>query len=356
MKILASHDGGSGCAWYRMIMPLQAVHDLSGGEVTVTFRSGGGKLMKNPHPMVKIADADEVDVVVSQRASSYEGLGLWRRWGSSPYRRTVYENDDDVFSITRENTDAYHAYAEGTTVREATLRYCRTANLVTTTTPHLADRFREMLDNRVPVEAIPNYIPSWVLDLPRDPADRRLRIGYAGGSSHRRDIHMAIPSVRRFMQRFPEWDLYINGVDYRDKFRCPPERSFHIPWIHVTDEPKVYYRAVDFDIGICPLLSTQFSRSKSWVKALEYFARGIPVVASDVEPYRRFIDHGVNGFLAKTDHEWLKYLSELAADPVLRMQMGSAGREKARENTIEGHYGEWVNAYKMLFPYGWEYK
>jgi glycosyltransferase involved in cell wall biosynthesis len=337
-----------------MIMPLAAVNELVDG-VSVTFRSGGAKLMKNPDPAVKVTDADDVDVVVSQRASEYRGLGLWRRWGSVPWRRTVYENDDDVFSITPENTAAYASYKEGTDVREATLRYCRTANLITTTSPHLGDRFREMCP-QTPVEVLPNYIPRWVLSLPRDTPDRRMRIGWAGGSSHGRDIHVATPSVRRFMQRFPEWDLYLNGVDYRRQFRCPPERSFFVPWIHVTDDPEVYYRAIDFDIGICPLLSTHFSRSKSWVKALEYFSRGIPVVASDVEPYRRFIDHGVNGFLCKTDHEWLKYLSLLASDDKLRAEMGAAAKVKASANVVEDHVQEWVNAYKTLFPVGWEYK
>lgn len=355
MKILASHDGGTGCAHYRMIVPLTAVNELADG-VSVTFRSGGDKAMNNPHPMVKIADADDVDIVVAQRASAYAGLGLWRRWGSNPWRRTVYENDDDVFSITPENTAAWSTFKEGTEVREAVLRYCTTANLITTTSPHLGDRFREMLGNRVPVEVLPNYVPGWVLDLPRDTLDRRLRVGWMGGSSHALDVMEAAPSVRRFMQRFPGWDLFINGVDYRDKFKAEPERSFFVPWIHVTDHPQVYYRAIDFDIGICPLKSTQFSRSKSWIKALEYFSRGIPVVASDVEPYRRFIDHGVNGFLCKTDHEWLKYLSLLARDEELRLKMGEAAKEKARENTIETHYAEWVNAYRMLFPIGWEYK
>lgn len=355
MKILASHDGGTGCAWYRMYVPLTAVNELADG-VSVTWRSGGGAAMKDPPPMVKVTDADEADLVVSERASSYDGLGLWRRWGSSRDRRTVYENDDDVFSITRENTAAYDTYREGTEVREAVLRYCRTANLVTTSSPHLGDRFREMLHNMVPVEVLPNYVPEWVLDLPRDTPDRRLRIGWMGGSSHSRDVLEAASAVRRLMKRFPAWDLYVNGVDYRDKFKAAPERSFHVPWIHVTDDPKLYYRTIDFDIGICPLLSTQFSRSKSWVKALEYFSRGIPVVASDVEPYRRFVDHGVNGFLARTEHEWLRYLSELAGSTDLRTRMGEAAKAKARENTIEGHYHEWVNAYKMLFPVGWSFK
>lgn len=354
MKILASDDGGTGCAWYRMYVPLQAVDKFS-PDVSVTFRRGGHPVSENPHPMVKVADAEEHDVVIAQRSSSYEGLGLWRRWGSSITRRTVYENDDDVFSITPENFAAWQTYKEGTTIREATLRYCRTASLITTTTPHLGDRFREMCP-RVPVEVLPNYIPEWVLSLPRDTEDRPKRLGWMGGASHARDIHTATPAVRRFMKRFPDWELHINGVDYRSSFKCPPERSFHTPWIHVVDHPELYYRSIDFDIGICPLLSTTFSRSKSAVKALEYFSRGIPVVASDVEPYTRFIDHGVDGFIAKTDHEWLAYLTALAKDDVLRKQMGENAKEKARLNTIELHYNEWVNAYKMLFPVGWEFK
>lgn len=355
MKVLASHDGGTGCAWYRMYVPLKAVDELS-DDVQVTWRSGGNPAMNDPPPQVQVADAEEADVVIAQRACAYEGLGLWRRWGSTRDRRTVYENDDDVFSITPDNTAAWSTYKEGTDVREAVLRYCRTANLITTTSPHLGDVFREMLDNRVPVEVLPNYVPQWVLDVPRDTLDRRLRVGWMGGSSHSLDVMEAAPSVRRFMQRFPEWDLFINGVDYRDKFKVAADRSYFVPWIHVTDHPQVYYRAIDFDIGICPLKSTHFSRSKSWIKALEYFSRGIPVIASDVEPYRRFIDHGVNGFLVHSDHEWLGYMSTLARDEKLRLEMSAAAKEKARLNTIELHYTEWVNAYKMLFPVGWRYK
>ena len=177
-----------------------------------------------------------------------------------------------------------------------------------------------------------------------------------GGGSHARDIHMATGATRRFMKRHKNWDLVVSGVDYRSAFKVAPERSYHIPWIHVSDDADVFYRAIDFDIGICPLLDTQFARGKSWIKALEYMARGIPVVASDVEPYRRFITHGVDGFLVKREHEWLTALSTLAGDEDLRARMGAAALEKARANTIEGHWREWADAYRMLFPVGWEYK
>lgn len=353
MQIYASHDGGSGCAWYRMILPLTAVNKYADG-VNVVMRSGGPKLMKRADEPLLITDAPKADVIVSQRANSFEGLGMWRRW-ATPTCRTVYENDDDIWHITRDNTNAYDSYAEGGEAREVVLRMCATANMVTCSTPYLGDLHRE-LTPLTPVVVLPNYIPEFVLNLKHDDRQGRPRLGWMGGASHARDITMATSAVRRFMRRFKDWDLVISGVDYRKEFACPYERSYHIPWIHVCDDADVFYRAIDFDIGICPLLDTKFARSKSHIKALEYMARSIPVVASDVEPYRRFIKHGQTGFLVKHEHEWLSAISELASDEKMRLEMGAAAHAWAAEHTIEKHYMEWVNAYSTLYPVGWEYK
>lgn len=352
VKVLAAHDGGTGCAWYRMIVPLTAV-DLHSDEVSVTWRIAGLPAMKNPPPRLQVGDVEDHDVVVSQRVNAYEGLGLWRRW-NTPWSKTVYENDDDVFNITHDNTMAYQIYQQGTEIREAVKRYCDTASMITVSTPYLGDLHREMSPG-VRVEVLPNYIPEGVLDMPIR-TEHRPRIGWMGGGSHIRDLEQATGSVRRFMRRNEGWDLYVAGTDYRRLFRAPKDRSFYIPWIHVADDPLAFYSAIDYDIGLCPLLDTKFARSKSPVKALEYSARGIPVIASDVEPYRRFITDGVDGFLVKHEHEWYDRLNLLADDEDLRIMMGAAAKENARKHTIEGHWQEWVSVYKMMFPVGWDYR
>ena len=107
----ASHDGGSGCAWYRVFVPLRAVDKLAEG-VDVHFRAGGPKMMKEQMPPLLMDEAAKADVIVSQRSNSFEGMGVWRRF-STPSCRTVYENDDDIWNITHENTAAYDAYREG---------------------------------------------------------------------------------------------------------------------------------------------------------------------------------------------------------------------------------------------------
>jgi glycosyltransferase involved in cell wall biosynthesis len=106
-----------------------------------------------------------------------------------------------------------------------------------------------------------------------------------------------------------------------------------------------YYRAIDGDIGVIPLRSTPFNDARSFVKALELAALGIPVVASDVPAYRGFVEHGVTGFLAAGPTDWRRYLTELVADPDLREQMGKAARELAAQHTIQTGWRKWADAY-----------
>lgn len=155
--------------------------------------------------------------------------------------------------------------------------------------------------------------------------------------------------MRRFLKRFPAWTFQSNGTDYRPTIAAPEDRMTYAPWIQVNEDPEGYFTGIDFDIGLCPLAPTTFARSKSGLKAIEYGARGIPTVATDCEAYRAVITHGVNGFLVQRDHEWLKYMSELAGDDELRIKMGLAAREMARGHLIEDHWKDWASAYDRLF-------
>lgn len=318
------HDGG-GCGWYRIKLPLGEVA-RHGHDVKIVLGRD-----------VSVADARTWPLIIAERLDKHDALPLWRRLRATS--KLVYEIDDDIFNVPPVNWQAYGTYSKKDT-QDAVAHAAEVANLVTVTTEPLAEVMRAYNDN---VAILPNYIPGWVCDLPD--TDHPLAVGWSGGASHALDIAEVAAPVRKFLDRNPDWSMRLMGTDYRPTIRH--ERTSFTPWIPVTSDPEGFYSAPDWDIGLAPLARAGvFKQSKSYIKALEYAARGIPVLASDAEPYRDFVIDGVTGFLIRYDHEWLKRLDELANDDGLRERMSAAAREHARKFTIEDHWQEWAQAYE----------
>lgn len=337
MKILAAHDN-AGCGHVRLIQPLRELAK-HGHEVTFS-------VLQDTETIEYLRDGSRFDVIVGQRMAGYDGMRTWRR-ARTPGNRLVYEVDDDLFSIDKANWAAYTQFSQGD-VQEATRGYVSLADLVTVTTETLA-RLQQDVYGAAKTAVLPNCVPEYVLELPRTARDRP-RIGWIGGASHGVDIHEAVPAVRRFLGRNPDWDLFLGGTDYRPSFRAKNwGQMIHEPWKQINNYEREYYEMIDFEIGIAPVRDTAFGRSKSAIKALEYNARGIPVIASNVQPYKEYIVHGENGFLVKEQHEWGRYINLLAKNPDLRREMGEKAKIHASACTHEANWRMWEMAYEGLF-------
>jgi len=93
-----------------------------------------------------------------------------------------------------------------------------------------------------------------------------------------------------------------------------------------------------FDIGIMPLQDSIWEQGKCGFKALQYMALEIPAIASNVGVNRRIIDHCINGYLCKTEEDWMKYLSLLIESGALRKKVGIEGRKKVlRHYSLESN-------------------
>lgn len=337
MKIFVAHDG-QGCAYVRLIQPLRQLAKR-GHDITFT-------LYTEPEAVEALRPGTDWDIFVAQRFAGYEGMGRWRR-ARTPRNRFVYETDDDMYHIDKINWSAYNKFGVAE-VQEGLKAYTQMADLVTVTTETLAQVQRDELGVKN-IAVLPNCIPEYVLELERS-QNRRPRIGWCGGASHGLDITEASAQVRRFLARNQEWDLYLAGTDYRPTFNVRNwDQMIYADWKQINDCEREFYKAIDFEIGIAPLRDTVFGRSKSAIKALEYNARGIPVIASDVKPYQEYVVHGENGFLVKHPHEWDKYLGLLAKNPDLRQEMGEKAKVHASAWTHEGNWQRWEKAYEELF-------
>lgn len=320
MKLFGFHDGAA-CGYYRVTLPLDALAQFGGHQIQTNVGFS--------------QDCVDYPLIIGQRIGQVHALPIWRDLYVN--HKLVFECDDDVFTIDPLNFGAARQHsAEILDAHEEAARY---AHMVTVTTEPLAEVFRQFNSN---VVVLPNHVDGRILDLERPHRDK-LVIGWAGGDSHLGDLTLFAPHLSRFLRRNPNAEFHNMGTNFLRTFKLPGRFT---DWrANMFD----YYREVDFDIGLAVLADTPFNRSKSAIKAIEYMGLGIPVIASDVEPYRNVVKHGVTGFLVRQPHEWGHYLHLLATDRNLREKMGQEGRAQvAREWTIQEGWRLWQTAYESL--------
>jgi glycosyltransferase involved in cell wall biosynthesis len=265
---------------------------------------------------------------------------LVHAWWRDLYRHAalVYELDDDPFELEPTNP-AYEVYANS--IAHDSIRHClEIANLVTVSTEPLGERMSKYNKN---IAIVKNCIDESLLEMQRPQRDR-LTIGWAGGASHIMDLRSISYGLKQTMRHHKDVDVHFVGADMRPFVKAPREIR-HTPWVEDTME---YYKLIDFDIGLAPLVPTVFAETKSHIKALEYAALGIPVIASDAAPYRDFVIDGVTGFLVRRDHDWAHRLRDLINDDAMRLEMGVKARELASHWTIQKGYRQWEVAYQAL--------
>ena len=317
----------SGCGWYRIIMPLLELGKQDGW--STGWRDGVPPAGR------------KFDIIHGQRLDKPEGLPAWRRLTARS--RLLYDIDDDLWNIRPSNWVAYQTFRAVS--RDTVSAYARYADMVTVSTEPLADIMRRHNPN---VRVLPNHVPGWLLDHDRPRRDRVV-VGWAGGSSHAEDIQMVAGQVRRAMTDAGDAaELHLIGANFLRTIG-PVPHSRYTDWIPVN-EGGAYYKAIDFDVALAPLLGSVFDESKSALKALESMALGIPVIASACTPYRGIVIDGVTGYLIdkKRRSDWGKRLRELICDEDARREMGAKAREVARAHVIDNGWRLWAAAYEEL--------
>lgn len=101
-----------------------------------------------------------------------------------------------------------------------------------------------------------------------------------------------------------------------------------IDQIRWSDPGDVQSHLAAFDIGLYPVLDTEFNHYKCGFKALEYMAMKIPVIASPVGANSYVVENGKDGYHAKDTKEWIGALHKLITNPAARKKFGQAGRHK----------------------------
>lgn len=312
----------AGCAWWRIVKPFQELaargHDIG-------------------HSQRYTPEWDDADVILGQRTCMPAPSGRWQEWAKQG-RFLVYDLDDDLFSVDLAAPNgSFFAQRE---VRDRIVHNASEAARVTVCSERLAE---VMLPINSDVRVVPNGVPAELLDWPTASREDRFRIGWAGTPSTLAELDLAARHIRRFADRRPEVEVHTVGLDRRSIGRTAL-RGTRLRSTPGIADPLGYLRAVDFHVWVAPYRNIAFNRAKFATKALEAASLGIPIIASEIEPYRKFVRHGETGFLIRQDHEWDIYLRLLADDEQLRQQMGKAARELATGHTTAAIAPLWEQA------------
>ncbi len=163
-------------------------------------------------------------------------------------------------------------------------------------------------------------------------------VGWVGTHSTWRYVEPLLPLLETLAQSVPfrlkvvgsgRPSLAVRGVDVE-----------LLPWR--LDREVHDFQTID--VGIYPLPDDSWSRGKSGLKIIQYFAAGVACVASPVGIVREIGIAGVTHLQATTPEEWRSALERLLRDSGERRLMADAGRRYAVEHYSVAGFAKGISA------------
>jgi glycosyltransferase involved in cell wall biosynthesis len=277
--------------------------------------------------------------VISQ-AARHEVIVLFRTTGFSPFElkllrranpRIIFDFDDAI--MFREQKYQRPLRVEDFEKFVRTLKHCAGA---VAGNDFLAS-FAEAAGVKTTVLPTPIDISKYQVKEQSDQVGST--IGWLGLSDGLPYVQHIQPALRRLSERFPELKLKIVS----DKpLQLDGVRIDNELWQAETEQKNL----ASFDVGIMPLWDSVWTRGKCGYKILQYMGVGTAVVASDVGANNQIITSGENGFLARTEDDWVKNIATLIENRELRRSLGMRGRELVEQKYSLEHF---ANVYVDLF-------
>lgn len=343
MRVLLTHALGTGSTYYRIEEPARAVQAADLGVevavargITTTMRS----LRDGAEPEVVDADAQGADVVVLQLPKTV-GMLETQRVLQQQGVAVVVEMDDLLSGVPYGHMGHKVLVRQGT--GELARQAAREADLVTASTPALLQEYARHGRGAV----IENAVPRRTAELPpayeRDP--EVVTVGWSGNVlSHPYDLQEMGSGLQQALDRGRgESRFVVLGQKWDARTRLGlPEEPEEVPWVLDVDGYVARLGAL-FDVGIAPLRIDRFNTCKSWLKPLEYSARGVYSVRARTEEYERL---GL-GMPARSPKDWAKWISLGIKDADRRREVAAAARERVLTQHLTEHTAErWAAAWR----------
>ncbi len=258
----------------------------------------------------------------------------------------VMDVDDDMFAVNPDNPfwikmDDEKCYWMQCMIRDNTW--------ISTTTEALAKVFRDRRSgfHKDTVFINPNYITD-EYQHPSFDNDKKIVIGYFGGSSHYADLHESgvAEALERVMHEHK--NVYFKAVGMPlDKY-VPRARYSFVDGKRGDGWIKELFPSLGMDIAIAPLDDNIFNNGKSNIKWQEATRAGAAFVASRLGPYKS-LSPDVAMTVENRSDDWYRALKRLVEDIEHRKKLVSTAQVNLAVNwRLEDHWTKYKDMFEKV--------
>jgi len=293
-------------------------------------------------------DVEDFDVLVLQRHCSEAAVTLTRAFQDAG-KPVIYDVDDWLFGLPP-TWPAYHDYYDLGTgkPRERLLAHEQLlclADVVSCTGATLAEKLRE---HNGDVRIMPNCVMwgDWDTVIPVEKQFDGPVVGWFGMPYYWDSWRLMAEAVEQAMC---EQDARLTILGYPDIVQVFGPRLRECTYVQPACVWRNFARMramiASFDVGIAWIEDTEFNRCKSPLKALQYGAAGVPVVASPM-PYSEVLGDeypGQYGLIAETPETLYRDITNCLVYPEPARARADAWRTRIwAEHTYESQWTRWL--------------
>lgn len=252
-------------------------------------------------------------------------------------KNIIYDIDDMIYKSEGSAMNNLIYMLKGKNKSIALMKY---ANHVITCTPDLNDFAKKYCNNCTDISSTLDTVRMFPVNTYTN--DKPIVIGWTGTHSTvpylylLTNVFQQLAKERKFKLRvIGNFQFHLEGVEYE-----------YLDWNKEQEAAQLQ----GMDIGVYPLPTDAWVMGKSGLKALTYMAFALPVVATNVgAAINRVITDNENGFLVKTEEEWVAKLKYLIDHPEERKRIGTNARQTVLDKfSIEANKPVYLQILKSL--------
>lgn len=262
------------------------------------------------------------DVVISVRGCEKASLKIMES-ANRAGRYTIMFLDDDLINIPL-NLDSTKYYNDKK-LKKYILEILANCQILWAVNPRIIEKYSKYTIKK---NGVLGKVPMKI-EIEKKEWTEPVKVLYAGSIDHKQTLQKIISPV------ITKFDEIINEKITFTFIGANPEieKTKHYNYFQDYESYKKFVIKGKFDIGLAPIETTEFYKSKYYNKFLEYTSIGVVGIYTDTEPYNLIIKDGINGFLCENNPEkWYLKIKKIIENPSKIAEILENAQRQVRED------------------------